>query len=143
MKSKRDLADTLNKFFDIQINLSLHGKNGFFNKKWYSVIMKKNTEKYIISVTPLIKIPLNREQFFYYSHSHKIPCGSLVEIPFGKRKIKGIVIDSKNDFSRLGNMELKKVGKILEKNFLTKKQLQLAEFVSDYYIYTCYFIWKH
>ena len=96
--------------------------------------MKKNTEKNIIGVVPLLKIPLVREQFFCYSHSHKIPCGSLVEIPFGKRKIKGIVIDSKNDFSRLGNIELKKVGKILEKNFLTKKQLQLAEFVSDYYI---------
>ncbi len=90
--------------------------------------------QYIISIVPFIKIPLSREQFFYYLHSEKISRGSLVEIPFGKRKIKGIVIDNKKDFARMGNIKLKKVSKILEEKFLTKQQLELAKFVSDYYI---------
>ncbi len=90
-------------------------------------------KKYLISVVPFIKIPLGREQFFYYSHSQKIPIGSLVEIPFGKKKIEGITINSKSDFKRVGNMEIKKIIKILEKNFLTDQQLKLIQFISDYY----------
>lgn len=92
--------------------------------------MRKN----IISIVPLLKIPLNREQFFYYLYNKKISRGCLVEIPFGTRKIEGIVINSKNDFARFGNIKLKNIGKILEKDFLTDQQLELAQFISNYYI---------
>ncbi len=95
-------------------------------------MIKEN--KYIISVTPLVKIPLSREQFFYYSHNQKIPRGSLIKIPFGKRKLQGIVIACQKDFPRFGNIELKKIDRILEKSFLTERQLNLARFISDYYI---------
>ncbi|MFA7466621.1 MAG: primosomal protein N' [Parcubacteria group bacterium] len=94
----------------------------------------KNSDKYIISVVPLTRIPLYRDQFFYYSYSRKIPKGSLAEIPLGKRKIEGIVINSKKDFPRLGNIKLKKISRIVEEKLLTEEQLHLAQFISDYYI---------
>lgn len=89
---------------------------------------------YLISVVPIVKIPLSRDQFFYYSCNKKIPIGSIVTVPFGKRKIQGIVLESKKDFSRLGNIELKKIIEIEDESFLTKKQLELAQFISAYYI---------
>jgi len=89
--------------------------------------------KYIVSVVPFIKISLLREQFFYYLHDRKIPRGSLVEAPFGKRVVKGIVVGNKSDFSRKGNIKLKNIKSIQEEKFLTAKQIKLAKFISDYY----------
>ncbi len=89
--------------------------------------------KYLASVVPLTKIPLSREQFFYYLSDEIIPAGSLVEISLGKRKIQGIVLETKKDFLRSGNYKLKKIDKILEESFLTGKQIALAKFISEYY----------
>lgn len=99
--------------------------------------------KYLISITPITRISLNRDQFFYYLSDQPIPKGSLCEVPFGYRKIKGIVLDSKNDFARVGGMKLKKINKILNKKFLTNKQLQLAQFISKYYICPLGIVLKH
>jgi primosomal protein N' (replication factor Y) len=93
-----------------------------------------NKKGHLISVVPILKIPLSRDQFFYYSHNEKIPPGSIVKIPFGKRRIQGVVLESKSDFARLGNIELKKIIEVEDESFLTKKQLKLARFVSSYYI---------
>ena len=93
----------------------------------------KEKNKFIISIVPLTRIPLFRDQFFYYSYEEKISAGSLVKIPLGKRTIDGIVLESKSDFPRLGNIQLKKVVSITEEKFLTKKQLEIAQFISDYY----------
>ena len=89
--------------------------------------------KYIISIVPLTRIPLYRDQSFYYLYKDKIAPGSLVKIPLGKRTIDGIVLESKSDFPRMGNIQLKKVISITEEKFLTLKQIQLAQFISDYY----------
>jgi len=93
----------------------------------------KEKNEFIISIVPLTRIPLFRDQFFYYSYKEKIPAGSLVKIPLGKRTIDGIVLESKSDFPRLGNIQLKKVSAVTEEKFLTKKQLEIAQFISDYY----------
>lgn len=92
-----------------------------------------NKKPYIINVVPLTKIPLFRDQSFYYLYKNKIPAGSLVKIPLGKRTIDGIVLESKLDFPRLGNIQLKKVFSIVEENFLTPKQIKIAQFISNYY----------
>ncbi|HBI16948.1 MAG TPA: primosomal protein N' [Candidatus Moranbacteria bacterium] len=89
--------------------------------------------KYIINIVPLTKIPLYRDQSFYYLHKNEIPKGSLVKIPLGKRTINGIVLESKSDFPRLGNITLKKVTSITEENFVTSDQIKLAQFISKYY----------
>ena len=88
---------------------------------------------FIISIVPLTKIPLFRDQAFFYIYKNEIPAGSLVKIPLGKRTIDGIVIESKSDFPRLGNIQLKKVISVIEENFLTLEQIRIAEFISDYY----------
>ncbi|HBR79059.1 MAG TPA: primosomal protein N' [Candidatus Moranbacteria bacterium] len=89
--------------------------------------------RYIISIVPLTRIPLYRDQSFYYLCKDKIAPGSLVKIPLGKRTINGIVLESKSDFPRMGNIQLKKVISVMEEKFLTLKQIQLAQFISKYY----------
>lgn len=63
-----------------------------------------------------------------------IPFGSLVSIPLFRRTINGIAIGNRDDFFRFGNIKLRKINKILDENFLTEKQLSLAEFISQYYL---------
>jgi len=96
--------------------------------------MDKKLSQFILSITPLVRIPLSRDQFFYYLADEKLPAGTLVSIPLFKKTVEGVVVESKNDFSRVGGMTLKKIEKVLEPNFLTKEQLALAKFISDYYI---------
>ena len=91
-------------------------------------------KKYIIDIIPITKIPLSKDQFFCYLHSEEITPGTLVSIPFSNRKVEGIVIESRSDFSRLGNVKLKKVKKILEKNFLDKNQIELAKIISNHFL---------
>ncbi len=95
--------------------------------------MEKIPEKFIVAVVPVARIPLNRDQSFFYLFDSPIPEGSLVRIPFSNRIIEGIVTGSKNDFERLGNIELKKISAVLEENFLCKKQIRMASFLSEYY----------
>ena len=94
---------------------------------------EEKKSQFILSVVPLVKIPLVREQFFYYLSDEKLPAGTLVSIPFSRKTISGVVIESKSDFSRSGGMILKKIEKVLEENFLTAEQLDLAKYISEYY----------
>jgi len=96
--------------------------------------MEKKSAKFILDIVPLTKIPLTRNQSFCYISEEKMPAGTLVSIPLFRRNVEGIVVESRSDFKRYGGMELKKVEKIIEKEFLTPKQLKLAQFISDYYI---------
>lgn len=96
--------------------------------------MAKKQEKFIIDIVPLTRIPLDRNQSFSYLHNEKLSPGTLVSVPLFRRKVEGIVLESKNDFKRLGNIELKKIDRVIEKDFLTENQLQLAQFISNYYI---------
>ncbi|MEI6587729.1 MAG: primosomal protein N' [Candidatus Moraniibacteriota bacterium] len=96
--------------------------------------MSGNKPQFILSITPLVRIPLGRDQFFYYLSDEKLPAGTLVSSPLFKKFVEGIVIESKDNFPRIGGMTLKKIEKVLELNFLTKEQLRLARYISDYYI---------
>jgi primosomal protein N' (replication factor Y) (superfamily II helicase) len=96
--------------------------------------MESKKPKFIIDIVPLTKIPLTRDQSFCYISEEKLPIGTLVLVPLFHRKVEGIVIGSRSDFKRFGNIELKKVDKIIEKEFLIMNQLNLAQFISDYYI---------
>ncbi|HLN19128.1 MAG TPA: primosomal protein N' [Patescibacteria group bacterium] len=97
--------------------------------------MKNNESKHIIDVVPLTRIPLTRNQSFFYLCSEKLEAGTLVSIPLFRRKVEGIVLGSKSDFKRLGNIKPKKIEKIIEKKYLTAKQLELSQYISDHYIY--------
>ncbi len=105
--------------------------------------MSEKKNQFILSVVPLVRIPLSREQFFYYLANSQLPAGTLVSIPLFKKKIEGIVVESKNDFSRVGGMTLKKIDKVLEKKFLTENQLALAKYISDYYVVSLGIVMKN
>ncbi|MFA4817433.1 MAG: primosomal protein N' [Parcubacteria group bacterium] len=90
--------------------------------------------KIIIDVAPITRLPLSGSQSFSYLHSRKLTYGTLVSIPLFKRNVEGIVTGNRPDFERLGNIQLKNITKVLEENFLDKKQLELAQFISDYYL---------
>ncbi|MFA6047703.1 MAG: primosomal protein N' [Parcubacteria group bacterium] len=95
--------------------------------------MTKNNN-FIIDIVPLTRIPLTRNQSFSYLHAEKLSAGTLVSIPLFRRKVEGIVLGSRDDFKRHGGIELKKVEKVIEENFLTEAQIKLAQFISEYYI---------
>jgi primosomal protein N' (replication factor Y) (superfamily II helicase) len=105
-----------------------------FGKVWYAKNMADKKTKFILDIVPLTKIPLTRNQAFCYISDEILPAGTLVSIPLFRRNVEGIVVKSRLDFKRFGNIELKKIDKIIEKEFLTAPQLELAQFVSDYYI---------
>ncbi|MFA6973711.1 MAG: primosomal protein N' [Parcubacteria group bacterium] len=88
----------------------------------------------IIDIIPIARIPLSRNQSFSYLHDQKLLPGTLVTIPLFRRKVSGIVTGHRPDFERLGNIELKKIESVTEESFLTKNQLLLAQFISDYYL---------
>lgn len=90
--------------------------------------------KYIIEVVPLTRISLSRHQSFSYSSSEEIPQGSLVSVSFFYRNIDGIVITSYSCEQWTKKFALKPIRSILEKSFLTSRQLELAKFTSDYYL---------
>ena len=96
--------------------------------------MKRETKNTIIDVIPLTRLPLNRQQSFSYLNDSPVPFGSLVSAPLFHREVRGIAIGNRDDFFRFGNIKLRKINKILDENFLTEKQLKLAEFISEYYI---------
>ena len=95
--------------------------------------MPKEAKKFITSVVPLVKLPLNRDQYFYYLAEEKISPGTLVRVPLFRKQVSGIVLKSDSDFSRLGNIQLKKIDAVIEETFLTKKQLALAHYLSERY----------
>lgn len=99
--------------------------------------------KYLISVLPLVRVPLTRGQDFFYMYDTKIPFGTLVDISFGARKIRGVVIASKSDFDRVGGMKIKQITKILDEGLVTHEQLKLAQFISQYYLCPLGIILKH
>lgn len=96
--------------------------------------MANKKQKFIIDIVPLTKIPLTSHQSFSYLSDVKISTGTLVSIPLFHRSVEGIVLGTRQDFERLGNIELKKVDKIIAENFLLDSQIELAKFISDYYI---------
>ena len=96
--------------------------------------MPKKSEKFIIDIVPLTKMPLTRNQSFSYLSEKGLPVGTLVSVPLFRRTVEGIVLGVRKDFERLGKIELKKIEKVLEESFLTEKQICLAQFLSDYYI---------
>lgn len=96
--------------------------------------MEKEAKATIIDVIPLTRLPLDRQQSFSYLNDTKVPVGSLLSIPLFHREVQGIAIGNRDDFFRFGNIKLRKINKILDENFLTEKQLKIAEFISQYYI---------
>jgi primosomal protein N' (replication factor Y) (superfamily II helicase) len=91
-------------------------------------------EKYIIQVAPVTPLPFSKMQVFSYLYQELLSKGTLVSIPFFHRQIEGIVISSNKYFTHSGSFKLKKITKVIEPSFLTEKQIELAKFISSYYL---------
>lgn len=105
--------------------------------------MKNSEKKYLISVAPLTRIALTRDQSFFYTYAVELSIGTLVEIPIGRRSVEGVVTAVTPDFPRESNFQLRPITRVLEKDFLTKEQLKLAEFISQYYLSPMGVVLKH
>lgn len=81
------------------------------------------------SVIPIVKLPIKKSPCFTYASTPKIPFGSLVEIDFNHKKLKGIVQNStKKPF-----FTTKLITKVIQSSLLKEQQLKLAQKISDYY----------
>jgi primosomal protein N' (replication factor Y) len=94
--------------------------------------MPKDTS-YSIDVVPLTSVPLTRDPWFSYGSPVSIAVGSLVWIPLGQKKVRGIVVAT-----RLGRpknlpafVKLKQVDRIIQAAFLTPEQIALAQHISE------------
>jgi len=86
-------------------------------------------ENHYYQVIPLVKIPLNKCPFFTYKFNEKIPFGTLVFIPFGKKNIKGVVFEKQSKPS----FRTRNILKIKTLDLINSDQLKLAQKISDYY----------
>lgn len=98
----------------------------------------KNNEKLIAQVIPAIKLPNNITQVFSYAvpdkFEKKIQVGMLVEVFFRNKKIVGAVYNLKKEEPGKIGYKLKSVEDLLDKSpGLSEEQIQLAEFISNYY----------
>jgi len=90
-------------------------------------------KKYIIQVAPIIPLPVTRTQVFSYWHSENLSPGALVSAPFYFRDIQGVVVRSSEKSLRQESLKLKNINSIIEKNFLSKNQIKLAQKIAEYY----------
>lgn len=84
---------------------------------------------YRLEIAPLVILPLARSPFFSYLSTTPVSAGSYVKIPFGKRLIEGIVFGCAPLPGRAPSW-MKYVRAIIEPDFLTQEQSQLAEYIS-------------
>lgn len=81
-------------------------------------------------IVPLVKIALKTKPFFTYHSVLMNLKNSLVEIPFGNKKVKGAVLKE----IKKPLFPTKEILKIVEEKFFTNNQIKLAEKISDYYL---------
>ncbi len=93
--------------------------------------MKKN---FIIQVAPLVRLPILRTQVFSYLYNRPLPAGTLVNIPFYRRILQGIVVSSKKQFPRTGGIKLKKINSVVEEKMLSEWQIELAKKLAKHYL---------
>ena len=105
--------------------------------------MEKPASKFLIDVIPIARIPLSRQQFFSYVFDRPLPAGTLVLIPLFRRNIEGVVLNSRPEVQHTGGFQLKKISGVVEENFLTTEQLQLAEKISNYYLTSLGTVLRH
>ncbi len=87
---------------------------------------------YRIDIAPLTPLPLTKAPFFSYRSDSEIPLGSLVQVPFGRRSLRGIVYACAPLPGR-APLWLKPVERVIRAGWLTLEQRSLAETISDTY----------
>ena len=86
-------------------------------------------QPFYYQIIPLVKISLNKNPYFTYKSEEELPSGTLVLIPFGRKNVKGIVLQKVNKPS----FRTKAILKIKTSGLVNSRQLALAEKISNYY----------
>ncbi|MGK2848869.1 MAG: replication restart helicase PriA [Minisyncoccota bacterium] len=92
----------------------------------------KSIPLYRLEIAPIVILPLNRSPLFSYLAHEAILPGAYVSIPFGKQIIKGVVFACA-PLPGQAPPWMKFVGAILAPQFVTEKQRELAEYISEEY----------
>ena len=100
--------------------------------------MKLNNKKLIAKIIPATKLPKDIAQVFSYAvpskFEKKIKTGMLVEIFFRNRKIIGVVYNLEKKIIKKTDYKLKSIENLFDDSVsLSKEQIKLAEYISDYY----------
>jgi primosomal protein N' (replication factor Y) len=81
-----------------------------------------------------VAVPVPLRQLFCYSHSELLPVGVRVSVPFGSRKVVGVVVTCDADDEITPSNNLKDVSCVLDTHtFLDSDWLKLAMWLADYY----------
>ncbi|QQS60905.1 MAG: hypothetical protein IPN70_03360 [Candidatus Moraniibacteriota bacterium] len=93
----------------------------------------KSELQYFADVAVFAKIfGIQKYIFFTYTCDKNIQCGDYVQIPFSRRILSGIVVSLHK--KQPEERKYRAIRKVLQKNMLTKKQIQLARFFSEEYL---------
>lgn len=87
---------------------------------------------YRLDIAPLTPLPLTRSPLFSYRHSERLIPGTLVQIPFGRRSLRGIVYAAEELPGR-APLWLKPIERVIRESWLTANQRALALHISDTY----------
>ena len=94
---------------------------------------------HIIEITPLISIPKSKNQTFSYFWPESLNVGDLVFAPIRNKKTLAIVLSStplarqKIMLKKMSGFALKKLLGLKKTNVITKKQIEFATWISNYY----------
>lgn len=93
------------------------------------------TAKSIAEIIPAVKLPRDLTQFFSYripeELKEEIKIGDAVTIPFRKKEVLGIVHGFSDEAPE--DIKIKDIKNIIKELSFSKKQMELAQFVSKYY----------
>ena len=97
-----------------------------------------SNKKLIAKIIPATKLPKDIVQVFSYvvpsKFEKKIKTGMLVEIFFRNRKIIGVVYNLEKKIIKKTDYKLKNIENLFDDSVsLSKEQIKLAEYISDYY----------
>ncbi len=100
--------------------------------------MKLNNKKLTAKIIPATKLPRDIAQVFSYAvpskFEKKIKIGMLVEVFFRNRKIIGVVYNLEKKIIKKTDYKLKNIENLFDDSVsLSKEQIKLAEYISDYY----------
>jgi len=101
-------------------------------------MIKEKNKKLIAQVIPASKLPRDMAQFFSYTVPEKfekeIKIGNIVEISLRKKTALGMVYKLQKENIEQLNYKLKEINKVSDNLInISEKQIQLAEYISNYY----------
>lgn len=94
------------------------------------------SQNHILTVAPLTRIALTRDQAFSYTAPRPVSVGALVSVPIGTRVVHGIVLSCLRDAGDAPSspFTLKSIARVLKDPCLTDTQLAVATHISTHYI---------